>query len=110
MDVFNRDCRLRPQSWRPYFSITPMFRMLLSLESAGKCCSLISHRAIMLISCSPDGSELPRAYIVPQKPERATPEVAEQIKSWLAERVSRAKRLDGGVHFVTEIPKNPVSA
>jgi 4-coumarate--CoA ligase len=55
------------------------------------------------------GDEAPRAYIVPQTPEKATPEVAESIKQWLAERVSRHKRLEGGVHFVEAIPKNPVS-
>jgi 4-coumarate--CoA ligase len=55
------------------------------------------------------GDEAPRAYIVPQTPDKATPEVAESIKNWLAERVSRHKRLEGGVHFVDAIPKNPVS-
>jgi 4-coumarate--CoA ligase len=54
-----------------------------------------------------EGEELPRAYVVPQTPEKATPEVAEKIKSWLAERVSRHKRLEGGVHFVDAVPKNP---
>jgi len=53
------------------------------------------------------GEELPRAYIVPQDPKRATPEVAADIKNWLGERVSRAKRLEGGVYFIDEIPKNP---
>jgi 4-coumarate--CoA ligase len=57
-----------------------------------------------------NGDEAPRAYIVPQTPEKATPEVAESIKAWLAERVSKHKRLEGGVHFVEAIPKNPVSA
>jgi 4-coumarate--CoA ligase len=46
---------------------------------------------------------------MPQTPEKATKEVAEGIKSWLAERVSRHKRLEGGVHFMEAIPKNPVS-
>jgi 4-coumarate--CoA ligase len=55
------------------------------------------------------GDEAPRAYIVPQTPEKATPETAESIKNWLAERVSRHKRLDGGVVFMEAIPKNPVS-
>jgi 4-coumarate--CoA ligase len=63
-----------------------------------------------VIGITVDGDELPRAYIVPQKPEQATPEIAEGIKTWLAERVSRHKRLEGGVHFVDAIPKNPVSA
>ncbi|KAH7132286.1 4-coumarate-CoA ligase-like protein [Dendryphion nanum] len=54
-----------------------------------------------------DGEELPRAYIVPQSQEKATPEVAQKIRSWLAERVSKAKRLEGGVIFLDAIPKNP---
>ncbi|KAF2709871.1 4-coumarate-CoA ligase-like protein [Pleomassaria siparia CBS 279.74] len=54
-----------------------------------------------------DGEELPRAYIVPQSADKATTEAAEAIKKWLAERVSRAKRLEGGVHFIEVIPKNP---
>lgn len=44
---------------------------------------------------------------MPQTPEKATPEVATSIKDWLAERVSKHKRLEGGVHFVEAIPKNP---
>jgi acyl-coenzyme A synthetase/AMP-(fatty) acid ligase len=33
--------------------------------------------------------------------------LAQDIKNWLAERVSRAKRLEGGVYFTDAIPKNP---
>lgn len=62
-----------------------------------------------VIGVTINGDELPRAYIVPQTPEKATPEVAEEIKKWLAERVSRHKRLEGGVHFIDAVPKNPVS-
>jgi acyl-coenzyme A synthetase/AMP-(fatty) acid ligase len=50
---------------------------------------------------------VPRAYITPQSQDKATPEAAEEIKKWLAERVSKHKRLEGGVHFVDAIPKNP---
>tara|TARA_R110002003_G_scaffold171_3_gene13872 strand:- start:24955 stop:25284 length:330 start_codon:yes stop_codon:yes gene_type:complete len=62
-----------------------------------------------VIGVTIDGEEYPRAYVVPQTPEKATPEVAESIKKWLAERVSRHKRLEGGVHFIDAVPKNPVS-
>ncbi|KZM20837.1 4-coumarate--CoA ligase [Ascochyta rabiei] len=54
-----------------------------------------------------NGDEAPRAYIVPQNPDKATPELAEAIRSWLTERVSRHKRLEGGVHFIDAVPKNP---
>ncbi|PSN66130.1 acetyl-CoA synthetase-like protein [Corynespora cassiicola Philippines] len=60
-----------------------------------------------VIGVTIDGEELPRAYVVPQVPEKGTPELAENIKKWLAERVSKAKRLEGGVHFIDAIPKNP---
>lgn len=56
---------------------------------------------------SANGEELPRAYIMPQSPDKATPETAENIRKWLAERVSRHKRLEGGVHFIEAVPKNP---
>ncbi|KAF2122802.1 4-coumarate-CoA ligase-like protein [Lophiotrema nucula] len=62
---------------------------------------------VAVIGVLNDGEEVPRAYIVPQSQEKATPAVAEDIKKWLAEKVSRAKRLDGGVHFIDAIPKNP---
>ncbi|KAI8943118.1 hypothetical protein NX059_001149 [Plenodomus lindquistii] len=60
-----------------------------------------------VIGVDNNGDELPRAYIMPQSPDRATPEVAENIKSWIAEKVSRHKRLEGGVHFIDAVPKNP---
>ncbi|KAI4650852.1 hypothetical protein J4E93_003209 [Alternaria ventricosa] len=60
-----------------------------------------------VIGVKANGDELPRAYIMPQSPDKATPETAENIKKWLAERVSRHKRLEGGVHFIDAIPKNP---
>lgn len=62
-----------------------------------------------LTECS-DGEEFPRAYVVPQAQDKATPETAANIKKWIAERVSKAKRLEGGVHFIDAIPKNPVRA
>lgn len=62
-----------------------------------------------VIGVTVNGEELPRAYLVPQSPEKATPEVGESIKAWLAERVSKTKRLEGGVVFIDAIPKNPVS-
>ncbi|KAF2652775.1 4-coumarate-CoA ligase-like protein [Lophiostoma macrostomum CBS 122681] len=62
---------------------------------------------VAVIGVTTDDEELPRAYIVPQSPEKATAEVGIDIKKWLAERVSKAKRLEGGVHFLEMIPKNP---
>ncbi|KAF1849504.1 4-coumarate-CoA ligase-like protein [Cucurbitaria berberidis CBS 394.84] len=60
-----------------------------------------------VIGITVNGDELPRAYIMPQSQDKATPETAENIKKWVAERVSRHKRLEGGVHFIEAVPKNP---
>lgn len=50
------------------------------------------------------GEEQPRAYVVLQTGQSASPE---DIASWLAQRVARHKRVTGGVVIVEEIPKNP---
>ena len=61
-----------------------------------------------VIGVTIDEQEVPRAYVVLQvQAEGSVSE--EEIKDWLAKRVSRYKRLDGGVVFVDSIPKNPVS-
>ena len=62
------------------------------------------------LTSNSNGDEAPRAYVVPQTPGKAGPQLAEAIKAWLAERVSKHKRLEGGVHFIDAVPKNPVSA
>lgn len=51
------------------------------------------------------GEEAPRAYVVVKEGGGVK---EEEIAGWLAERVSRTKRLTGGVVFVEAIPKNPV--
>ncbi|PFH58821.1 hypothetical protein XA68_13168 [Ophiocordyceps unilateralis] len=53
-----------------------------------------------------EGVERPRAYVVMQEASRDTP-TPQDIYSWVASRVSKHKRLDGGVVFVDEIPKLP---
>ncbi|OLN85890.1 4-coumarate-CoA ligase-like protein 2 [Colletotrichum chlorophyti] len=50
------------------------------------------------------GEEFPRAYIVRSPGTNAS---AEEIAKWLEERVSKHKRLRGGVAFTDVIPKNP---
>lgn len=55
------------------------------------------------------GEELPRAYVVLQ-PDGKGKVQGKEIAEWLAKRVSKYKRLVGGVVFVDSIPKNPVSA
>ncbi|WQF88676.1 Putative AMP-dependent synthetase/ligase domain, AMP-binding, AMP-binding enzyme domain, ANL [Colletotrichum destructivum] len=51
-----------------------------------------------------DGEEFPRAYIVRSPGTSAT---GEEIAKWLEKRVSKHKRLKGGVAFTDVIPKNP---
>lgn len=54
------------------------------------------------------GEESPRAYVVVQQSEKG--KLSEKdVADWLAGKVSRYKRLTGGVVFVDLVPKNPVS-
>lgn len=48
--------------------------------------------------------ELPLAFVVLQPGSSLT---EDQIKDFVAQRVSYQKRLHGGVRFLEEIPKNP---
>ncbi|EDW00257.1 GH11952 [Drosophila grimshawi] len=48
--------------------------------------------------------EAPRAIVVLRENETAT---AEEIAEYVAERVAHYKKLEGGVIFVDEVPKNP---
>jgi acyl-coenzyme A synthetase/AMP-(fatty) acid ligase len=54
-----------------------------------------------------NGEEVPRAYVVLRPGSKAT---EGDIAAWVKERVSRTKRLLGGVVFVDVVPKSPVSA
>lgn len=51
-----------------------------------------------------EACELPLAFIVPAADSDIT---EDEIISYIAERMSPAKRLRGGVRFVSSIPKNP---
>ncbi|KAF1815261.1 4-coumarate-CoA ligase [Eremomyces bilateralis CBS 781.70] len=57
-----------------------------------------------VIGVTVNGEEYPRAYIIPQVGSKPT---EQDIHKFMEPRVSRAKRLVGGVRFVDEIPKNP---
>lgn len=48
--------------------------------------------------------EAPRAIVVLRQGQKAT---AEEIAAYVAERVAHYKKLEGGVIFVDEVPKNP---
>ncbi|KAI8033258.1 hypothetical protein M5D96_013974 [Drosophila gunungcola] len=48
--------------------------------------------------------EAPRAIVVLREGEKAS---AEEISAYVAERVAHYKKLEGGVIFVDEVPKNP---
>jgi acyl-CoA synthetase (AMP-forming)/AMP-acid ligase II len=54
-----------------------------------------------------EGEELPRAYVVRTPGSKAT---EQDVARWMEGRVTRYKRLKGGVVFVEAVPKNPVSA
>lgn len=48
--------------------------------------------------------ELPKAFVV-MKPGKEITE--KKIYDWIAEKVVKYKRLDGGIAFVEVIPRNP---
>lgn len=88
------------RSWKHYSWTILKWTILQSWES--RCTSLTT---ILGLSRSTNashrnGDELPRAYVVVKEGSKATPK---DIASWMAERVSRHKRLDGGVIPVNEI-------
>lgn len=59
-----------------------------------------------VIGVARDGEEYPRAYLV-KKPGMKLEE--KEVHDFMESKVARHKRLTGGVVFVAEIPKNPVS-
>ncbi|EFQ29141.1 AMP-binding enzyme [Colletotrichum graminicola] len=59
---------------------------------------------VAVIGVTISGEEFPRAYIVRSPGTNST---GEEIAKWLEERVSKHKRLRGGVAFTDAIPKNP---
>lgn len=61
---------------------------------------------VAVVGVTIDGEEVPRAYVVPRQGEKPN---EKEIAEWMAKRVSRHKRLAGGVATIDAIPKNPVS-
>ncbi|KAK5118876.1 hypothetical protein LTR62_000086 [Meristemomyces frigidus] len=67
----------------------------------------IKEAAVVGIPAPDDpGTDLPRAYVVPQESENALTE--DDVKRWVKERLAPYKQLRGGVVFVDEIPKNAI--
>lgn len=54
-----------------------------------------------------DGDERPRAYVVLQPDERSRRTPKEEIVKFIEARVSKHKRLTGGIVYLDAIPKNP---
>ncbi|KAE8441475.1 hypothetical protein EG329_004931 [Mollisiaceae sp. DMI_Dod_QoI] len=50
------------------------------------------------------GGEAPRAYVVKKQDSKVS---EQEVAEWLVKRVSKHKRLTGGVVFVDVVPKNP---
>lgn len=70
---------------------------------------LLDHPAVTdaaVVGVAIDGEEYPRAYI---EKTPGTQSTEKEIADWMAGKVTRYKRLQGGVVFVDAIPKNPVS-
>ena len=59
-----------------------------------------------VVALQKDHEELPRAYVVLK--DSANGSVKEQdIVQWVAQKVAKHKRLEGGVVFIDEVPKSP---
>jgi 4-coumarate--CoA ligase len=72
---------------------------------------LLEHQQIAdaaVVGVTIDGEEVPRAYIVVQESGKGKG-LEKEVAEWLSSRVSRYKRLAGGVKILDAIPKNPVS-
>lgn len=70
---------------------------------------LLENKAVLdvgVVGVTINGEEYPRAYVVPN-PELKVAE--KEIAAWLERKTVRYKWLKGGVVYVPEIPKNPVS-
>ncbi|KAM3418257.1 hypothetical protein BST61_g4258 [Cercospora zeina] len=72
---------------------------------------LLDHPAVedaAVVGVTIAGEERPRAYVVLRKGEKeAQPVLPKDVAEWLAAKVSRHKRLTGGVVALDAIPKNP---
>ncbi|MCJ1472644.1 hypothetical protein MMC13_001293 [Lambiella insularis] len=68
---------------------------------------LLDHPAITdaaVIGVARNGEEYPRAYVVLSPGKEAT---EDDIVGFIAKRVSKTKRITGGVRYIDAIPKNP---
>jgi acyl-coenzyme A synthetase/AMP-(fatty) acid ligase len=72
----------------------------------------VADTAVIGINSASQGTELPRAYVVPKAPlesldsaQRAA--LSKEIADWISTRVASYKRLRGGVILIEAIPKSP---
>ncbi|KAK7701445.1 hypothetical protein SLS57_011730 [Botryosphaeria dothidea] len=73
---------------------------------------LLSHpqivdAGVIGVKFAKDGSEFPRAYVVKREGSEGAALTEGDVKKHVAERLSSYKRLEGGVVFVDELPRNP---
>jgi acyl-CoA synthetase (AMP-forming)/AMP-acid ligase II len=47
--------------------------------------------------------EVPRAFVVPKSPKISE----EEVKNYVADKLSEYKQLKGGVEFLASVPKSP---
>lgn len=63
--------------------------------------------AVVGVSSGQDGSELPRAYVVPRAGHAPSQSTADSIMKFVKDQVIGYKQLRGGIRFVDAIPRNP---
>lgn len=84
------------------FQVAPAELESVLLEHPG-----IAEAVVVGVSDEKSGSELPRAYIVPQQDTTARP-TAEEVQQLIVDRLASYKRLTGGVRFLEAIPRNAI--
>jgi acyl-CoA synthetase (AMP-forming)/AMP-acid ligase II len=67
-------------------------------------CPGVADVAVIGVNRGDGNEEVPRAYVVRKEGEEV---IEAQVKRWVEARLAKYKRLDGGVIFVTSIPKSP---
>ncbi|GME36183.1 4-coumarate-CoA ligase-like protein [Neofusicoccum parvum] len=63
--------------------------------------------AVIGVTPTKSGSELPRAYVVRRPGKEGEKLTEKEVRAYVEERLASYKRLEGGVVFLQEIPKSP---
>ncbi|CAG8661630.1 4614_t:CDS:10, partial [Acaulospora morrowiae] len=66
----------------------------------------VADAAVIGVYSEKDATELPLAYVTPQRNNKPTEDLKQDIVQFVASRVAPHKRIRGGVVFIDQVPKN----